>query len=241
MFVKSTILFGFFLFSLSIALFAQEDVKFENSNKRSLEIFIGPSLVSNYDNKEYEEYGIPKIGYHFGFNVRQSIARNISVSTSIGFYRKGFKEEISLFQPPDLYNNPPTNDLPPEEVTLDANLDSDYLLLNILAQLDLFKDKLMISAGFYVGRLFKSTLTKRYSLRGNLVRELTDDLTNSYQEYDYGLSFLSGYRFDLINPKDAQIAFGLDYGLRNYQILNTAGLLPRKNLSINLRLSYKII
>lgn len=221
---------------------AQDKTAMENlKGTRSLEVFVGPSLVFNHGSEEFDEYGKAKLAYHFGLNVRHPISKHFAISTSIGFYRKGYRQESTAFFPPDIFNNPPTNDLPPEKVTTVSVLNNDYVALHVLPEFNIIKNRLITSIGGFVARNIRAVLKREDFLRGSVVRTRESNRLDNHESLDYGLSLRLGHQFNITNLKAVKIFLGADYSLPSYITTGPVGINESKNLAYHLTISTKLL
>ncbi|MEP2770734.1 MAG: outer membrane beta-barrel protein [Fulvivirga sp.] len=212
----------------------------EIPQKRSLEIFAGPSLVYNHSSEEFDRYGKAKLSYHFGINFRHRIFKRVDITTALGFSRKGYKTAFEDMLPPDIYNNPPTTNLPPERTEVMSNLNNDYLIVRLLLETSFFKRQLILATGLYGGKLIKSQLTVTESQKDRIVYKSINSLKYAYQDYDWGVSILISHEFKSVFLEDFGVQVGMDYGLMSVMVDNPT-YQSRNNLVFNLFLTYKIL
>lgn len=197
-----------------------------------VKVFAGPSLLSIRDNDPYNQYGQPKIGYAIGFAAIHNASNHLAINTRLELERKGYKLEFTSLIPPDLYNSPPTNILPPVPMTVKINLNNNYLTVSLLPQYSIGNElRVIIGAGPYYGRLMKSQIT-RTVIHNNTVKEkIVANHKESSESYDLGLS--SYFGFALKEFLKIRLFLFLDYkhGIKNI-IKEQTGLDPIKNNSL---------
>lgn len=239
-------LFLIVLIVSNATVWAQEVLLQQTEPKRrrfidKIEVFAGPSIAGVHGNSEYNKYGIAKFSYALGLGASHLIGKNWSLNTKLVYEVKGFKQTATAFIPPDYYNNPPTTDLPPEKTEITGNLNNDYISLILLPKYSFGKNhQIHFSAGPYLSRLAKAAITTTDVQRGVVKRKQVINQSETYKDYDYGLSVFIGYTFTTMKKIELSSQVYYSYGLMNV-VEMTPGLSPMKNNSLSILITISLL
>lgn len=201
-----------------------------------IEVTIGPSLISLYNENIRKDIRQPKVGLIARVGLLYKLNERITLSTNLAYEKKGSKisQNVWYYDPSiDSTNCQCTVSLGES----DYNSNLNYVSVISTIRLHSKGIGLYIDAGLFINYLVKAQGVRENSWDNTIEYSY---LMNNFKKYDAGISLSVGYQFQINGRLSFSIQLMNNYGLLNINNTKVVEGFSRTNsLSFQTGLNYK--
>ncbi len=195
----------------------------------------GLSFVSIHGNKDYNTYGIPKLGYSLGFSCTFLKKKRFEIQSTLDWEVKGYETKRLVTYTPDMTGLPTTVTGP-----IYHSISNGYVVLSVIPHYLIgATGRIFIGVGPYIGYAVWGEEVYEFRVLNN--RDVTHG-NNGFYKLDYGPSLEFGGNF-MILKKQFQAKLQANYGLvqlyKAVDLFPTIAFQPLYNQSYALVVGYR--